>query len=354
VTGVVVKTRLSARKDFDVNRLATVARTATALSVALGFGLDSIAAHSQTGGASSSAAAVDPSAPFPPPDAFLGPRREPVFTAQVLLDRLRFSPGAIDGRRGDNTSRAVRAFQRERGLPVNGRIDDALLAALRAASPSPVLARYRIAEEDVAGPFASAIPDGLAEQAELESLAYTGPVELLAERFHMTRALLRDLNPGVDFAKPGSEILVAAAREDGLQGRVAKIEVDKAAGEVRAFDGEEKLLASYPATIGSSSLPSPSGRTTVRAVAPDPAYYFDPARLSWGPDRRLEIAPGPNNPVGTAWIDLAKDGYGIHGTPEPRLIGKTASHGCVRLTNWDAEELAAAVESGVEVTFLDS
>lgn len=113
-----------------------------------------------------------------------------------------------------------------------------------------------------------------------------------------------------------------------------------------------KLLASYPATIGSDRFPSPSGSMEVRAIAAEPIYYFDPTGRDWGPDEKLTIAAGPNNPVGSTWIDLTKEGYGIHGTPEPRLIGKTASHGCVRLTNWDAAELSRAVDKGTEVIFV--
>jgi lipoprotein-anchoring transpeptidase ErfK/SrfK len=132
----------------------------------------------------------------------------------------------------------------------------------------------------------------------------------------------------------------------------SEIEVDKAASALRAFTADGTLVATYPATIGSNTFPSPSGEMEVRAVAPAPTYHFDPEGRSWGPDEKLTIAAGPNNPVGGTWIDLTKEGYGIHGTPEPRLIGKTSSHGCVRLTNWDAEELAKAVSPGTKVEFV--
>ena len=127
--------------------------------------------------------------------------------------------------------------------------------------------------------------------------------------------------------------------------------MDKGRSEVRAFDAAGTLLATYPGTIGSDRFPSPDGSMEVRAVAPAPTYYFDPSGRDWGPGKRLTIAAGPNNPVGGTWIDLTKEGYGIHGSPDPRLIGKTASHGCVRLTNWDAAELGRAVEQGTTVTF---
>jgi lipoprotein-anchoring transpeptidase ErfK/SrfK len=287
-----------------------------------------------------------------PPGLFSKARTQQMLTVQVLLDRARFSPGVIDGLPGSNTARAISAFRQANGLPAGGGIDAALLKALSSASAQPVLTRYAIAPADVSGPFAESIPAKLEEKAELDRLAYTSPVELFAEKFHTSEALLRALNPGADFSKAGTEITVPAVRSGGIGGEVARIQVDKGQNTVRAYDSAGKLLASYPATVGSAQLPTPSGTTEVRAVAPDPAYYFDPEKLSWGPDRKLKIAPGPNNPVGGTWIDLAKPTYGIHGSPDPGLIGKTASHGCVRLTNWDAEELAKAVKPGTVVEFV--
>ena len=278
-------------------------------------------------------------------------RDRQVLAVQVLLDRARFSPGVIDGRNGGNTARAIRAFEQASDLPADGLIDGELIRRLEAASPGPVLQRYVIAPADVEGPFVAAIPDKLEDKAALDRLAYTGPVELLAERFHASEALLRTLNPGADFTRAGMEIVVPAVRVGDLGAEVVRIEVSKSERSVRAFDAAGKLMASYPATVGSGQLPSPSGVTEVRAVAPDAAYYFDPEKMSWGPDRKLKIAAGPNNPVGGTWIDLAKPTYGIHGSPDPALIGKTSSHGCVRLTNWDAEELAKAVKPGTKVEF---
>lgn len=179
--------------------------------------------------------------------------------------------------------------------------------------------------------------------AKLDHLGFESAAEALAEKFHMDRRFLEALNPGVDFAMAGTKIVVIAGRGAEPIGAVARIEVDKKAATLRAFDDRGALLASFPATIGSGDFPSPSGAMEVRAVAPEPKYYFDPEGRNWGPDERLTIAAVPNNPVGGTWIDLTKEGYGIHGTPDPRLIGKTASHGCVRLTNWDAAALAKAV-----------
>lgn len=273
-----------------------------------------------------------------------------VLAVQVLLDRARHSPGVIDGRSGGNTARAIRAFQMSAGLPVDGRISADLLQRLRTNDPQPLLIRHRLTEEDVAGPFVE-IPEGFTAQAELEKLAYSSAPEKLAERFHMAQSFLRALNPNTGFTA-GEEIWVVSPGQDKLEAKVARIEVDKAASALRAYTAEGTLVATYPATIGSSDFPSPSGSMEVRAIAPVPAYYFNPEGREWGPNKNLTIAPGPNNPVGSTWIDLTHDGYGIHGTPDPRLIGKTASHGCVRLTNWDAEELATAVAKGTKVEFV--
>jgi lipoprotein-anchoring transpeptidase ErfK/SrfK len=187
-------------------------------------------------------------------------------------------------------------------------------------------------------------------QASLKHLGFETAAEALAEKFHMSQAFLKQLNPEATFAV-GETIKVVRPGNNELGSKVARIEVDKGRSEVRAFDRSGKLLASYPGTIGSDRFPSPDGSMEVRAVAPAPTYYFDPAGREWGPGKRLTIAAGPNNPVGGTWIDLSKEGYGIHGSPDPRLIGKTASHGCVRLTNWDAAELGGAVEKGTTVTF---
>jgi len=277
------------------------------------------------------------------------PSPDVVLEAQILLDRQHHSPGVIDGRLGSNTSRAVAAFKDAAGLPVNGKLDAEAMARLRSSSDEPLLADYIIADGDVSGLVD--VGDGMEAQASLDHLGFETVAEALAERFHMSQAFLRRLNPEATFVA-GETIKVVRPGKDELGTKVGRIEVDKGASEVRAYDKAGHLLASYPGTIGSDTFPSPSGTMEVRTVAPAPTYYFDPSGREWGPDKRLTIAAGPNNPVGSTWIDLTKEGYGIHGSPDPRLIGKTASHGCVRLTNWDAAELGSAVEQGAAVTFL--
>lgn len=284
-------------------------------------------------------------------DLFSGSRSADVLLVQTLLDRSHHSPGVIDGIMGGNTVRAIRAFEKANDMPVDGKIDRGLIRALVDRHGGDVLQRYTISEDDANGPFRS-VPESMVAKAKLERLSYEAPAELLAEKFHMARSFLEALNPGVDFGKAGTEITVIVAGKEKLKGEVAKVEVDKAKSEVRALSSDGTLLATYPATVGSDTFPSPNGDMEVRAIAPEPTYHFDPSGRSWGPDRALTIAAGPNNPVGSTWIDLTKEGYGIHGTPDPRLIGKTSSHGCVRLTNWDATELAEAVSQGTSVVFV--
>jgi lipoprotein-anchoring transpeptidase ErfK/SrfK len=280
-------------------------------------------------------------------------RRDMLIRAQVLLDRAHFSPGVIDGQDGENVRNAIAAYERANSLPEDGALDPDVWAKLT-ADTGPILVDYTITEADVAGPYASEIPKDYAEMAKLDRLDFTSPLEALAERFHMDVALLQALNPGADFGVAGTRIVVAYPARADLPAKVDTVEVDKGRKQVRAYDAAHKLLAAYPATVGSADLPTPSGEWAVRAIAPAPTWTYDPGRLNFG-DRRagkLTIKAGPNNPVGAVWIDLTKDTYGIHGSAEPRMVGKAASHGCVRLTNWDAIQLSKAVEKGTKVIFL--
>jgi lipoprotein-anchoring transpeptidase ErfK/SrfK len=292
------------------------------------------------------AAAFDPTATTPEA------KKAYLTRAQVLLDRAHFSPGVIDGQEGNNLTLAISAFQEAHRLTVDGKLSPATWDAL-AADANPALTDYVITAEDVAGPFTPDIPkDDYEAMAKLPALGYGTPLEALAEKFHMDEPLLQALNPGVDFSQAGTTIIVAALGPDGLDGKVTRIEIDNAKGVLKAYADGDKLLAVYPATVGSTERPAPVGEWAVNTVAPRPTYTYDPTRLTFGkPTGKLTIKAGPNNPVGSTWIDLTKDTYGIHGTPDPRLVNKRASHGCVRLTNWDAAELGAAVQKGAKVVF---
>ncbi|WP_029029583.1 L,D-transpeptidase family protein [Salinarimonas rosea] len=284
-----------------------------------------------------------------------GERSPLILRLQVLLDRADVSPGVIDGYLGENVSKALEAYARREGLAADAPLAPRVVEALIAGDGEPVLSTYAITEEDVAGPFVDEIPDDYAELAEMEHLAYRGPQEMLAERFHMDQDLLAAMNPDADFSRAGTEILVAQPGAPMQEASIARIEVSRSDGALRALDSDGNLVLFHPATVGSAQTPSPSGTHEVTAVATDPVYYYRPdVNFQQGDhDEPLEIPPGPNNPVGSVWIDLSEPTYGIHGTPTPAEIDKVYSHGCVRLTNWDAEELADLVETGTTVAFVE-
>ena len=289
-----------------------------------------------------------------PAAAQIGKKSSAEITAvQVFLDREGFSPGVIDGKTGSNVTKAIEAWQQATGETLDPNNTDDILERLRFTGGLPITT-YTITAADAAGPYVASIPEDYAHKAALPHLSFTSTTEMLGEKFHMDETYLRELNPGVDFTIPGTIIKVINPGEM-KKGKVTRIVADKYRKQVFAYDEAGTLIAAYPATIGSSDTPSPSGTVQVDRIAFDPGYTYNPKiNFKQGEnDQILTLQPGPNGPVGTVWIALSKPTYGIHGTPEPSKIGKTQSHGCVRLTNWDATELAKMVSVGTTVEFLD-
>ncbi|MDQ3617672.1 MAG: L,D-transpeptidase family protein [Pseudomonadota bacterium] len=269
--------------------------------------------------------------------------------AQVLLERAHFSPGVIDGQTGGNTRRALRAYQSAKGLPVTGEADAKTIESL-GGTDAPVLTRQSLSAEDVAGPFRET-PEGPEAMSKVDSLPYTSVEEKVAERFHVTPQWLRQRNPDVKLVA-GATLTVP--KLDGATDlpKPARVVVDESDKSLMLEDESGKVIAHFPVTTGSVQFPLPIGEWKVTAIATDPVWYFDPKLIAGSaPDaKKAEIPPGPNNPVGVVWIGLSKEHYGIHGTPDPTRIGKTASNGCVRMTNWSAMALAKVVGSGTPVT----
>lgn len=272
---------------------------------------------------------------------------------QVLLDRGGSSPGVIDGKNGSNVGKALAAWEQVNGETLDPNNMEDILERLRLSGGLP-FASYTITPADAAGPYVAAIPEDYSQKALLPGLNYTSVTEMLAERFHMDENYLKEINPGVDFTIPGTIVKVVNPGPPKT-GTVTRILADKARKQVFAYGENGELIAAYPASIGSADTPSPSGTVNVQRIAFNPGYTYNPKiNFQQGNNTKvLNIPPGPNGPVGTVWIALSKPTYGIHGTPEPSKIGKTQSHGCIRLTNWDATELGKMVKPGVTVEFVD-
>jgi len=324
--------------------------------------------------------------------------QRPVMQAQVVLERLGFGSGVIDGAMGASLTNAVKGFQESRGLAVTGELDDATRSALARWNNIPATRMVTIPESWGDIRFVP-VPDGAPQQAEMTHLGYESLVEKLAERFHTTPAVLAQLNPAARPAQasgtpspsptpsasvtavsapvfsPGQQLRVPNVGADRIVGSeienkdwldtlrslgvgtdqptAAKVVVDKSEGWLKVFDEGDKLVAMFTVTTGSEHDPLPIGDWEIKGVAYNPPFAYD-AELFWDvPDEvgSHQLPPGPNGPVGVVWIDLSKDHYGIHGTPSPETIGSAQSHGCVRLTNWDAARLAVMVSPGTAVVF---
>jgi lipoprotein-anchoring transpeptidase ErfK/SrfK len=269
---------------------------------------------------------------------------------QVLLDRAGANPGVIDGVSGENVSKAIQSYEEMQGLVPTGVLTTDLWQKLQ--SQDAVTKSYTIDPSDVEK-LVESVPDDYVEKSKMPWLGYTTGTEAIAEKFHMDKDFLALLNPGSSFGV-GETVIVT---DPGMQQKlvVTRIVADKINKRVVVYGDDGKPAIVYPATIGSDATPSPEGTHEVRTVAEFPTYSYNPdVNFRQGNNmEKLTIPPGPNGPVGSTWIDLTEPTYGIHGTPEPAQISKTSSHGCIRLTNWDAAELAKLVTPGVKVTFVD-
>ena len=348
------------------------------------------------------------------------PEQRPIMQAQVVLDRRGFGPGVIDGRMGMSTENAISGFQEANNLEVTGELDEPTRAALARWDNIPATRVVRIPEDWGSGEYRP-VPEEPAQQARLQRLGYESLDERLAERFHTTVEVLRQLNPGGRPAGSGADAALAEGGEHTAQGNaqaaaraatasptpsptgtggasqagftagqlvrvpniggdridpsavqdkgwqqtlaslgvgtdqpdVTRVVVDKSSGWLKAYDEGDRLVAMFTVTSGSSRDPLPLGTWGITGIARNPPFAYDPD-LFWDvPDSEEEqqLPPGPNGPVGVVWIDLTKEHYGIHGTNAPETIGRAQSHGCVRLTNWDAARLAEMVDTSTEVIF---
>jgi lipoprotein-anchoring transpeptidase ErfK/SrfK len=292
--------------------------------------------------------------------AVLSPDAQQMIAVQVALDRAGFSPGEIDGRDGPRTRLALAEFQRSSSLQPTGVVNQETLAAL--GSPAESLTTYTITQQDVAGPFIDAMPSDMMESATLQALAYTSVLEALAEKFHASPVLIKSLNPGAAWAAgdvitvPAVDpfVLPAKSEKSGADGKSAAVDlvISGAARSLAVRGADGKILMHAPVTIGSSRDPLPVGDWKVVGVSWNPTFNYNPD-LFWDADpahAKAKVPPGPNNPVGVVWVDINKEHFGLHGTPEPSTVGRTESHGCIRLTNWDATKLGRLVSVGTKVT----
>ena len=298
-----------------------------------------------------------------------------VLHVQVILDHLGFGPGVLDGRGGQSLVAALKGFQEAKGLPITGKADSQTMRALypyRAARPTVTVA---LTPEMLAGPFVNPLPKDPAKQAELPSLGYKTVMEKLGEMFHTTPAVIMALNSPSTRLSPGTKVVFPNAlptsrayasklkpdwiatltplNVDAKQPQADHIVVDKSDGVLRVLDKNDKLVAQFSATMGSSHDPLPLGTWKIYGSDYNPKFHFNPA-LFWDAKKGQQkemLPPGPNGPVGVVWMDLSKEHYGIHGTPNPETIGRAESHGCIRLTNWDAARLSMMIKPGIKAVF---
>jgi lipoprotein-anchoring transpeptidase ErfK/SrfK len=309
-----------------------------------------------------------PSAPKPPV------LDRSVLHVQVILDKLGFTPGVLDGKGGQSLVAALKGFQTANNLKATGEADAATLKALYPYRNWRPTVTVPITADLLAGPFVNPLPKDPLEQAKLPSIGYRTALEALSERFHTTMDTIIELNPPGTRLAVGSKIVFPNAvptsraydvkdatwlatlqslNVGAIQPKAKRIVVDKSESVLKVYDEKDKLVAQFPATMGSTHDPLPIGKWTIKGISYNPKFHYN-SKLFWdaeNKDEKAMLPPGPNGPVGVVWIDLSKPHYGIHGTPSPETISRAESHGCIRLTNWDAARLALMVKTGVPAVF---
>lgn len=277
---------------------------------------------------------------------------ERLVAVQLALARRGISSGSIDGVAGAQTRAALRVFQKSEGLPPSGEPDPQTLQRLGLGGAS--YGTYTVTAEDLAS--LTSVPRSWLEKSRKDRLGYESVLELVAERSHAHPRLIRGLNPDVDWSRiyAGKVVRVPALVPPDPKGKPAFVRISLSEKTLRVFDTRSNLLVHFPCSIAAKVEKRPQGVLRVARIAPQPNYRFDPDIFPESAEARrigkkLMIPPGPNNPVGTAWIGLDRPGYGIHGTPNPEEVGRTESHGCFRLANWNAELLVKLVWIGMPV-----
>jgi lipoprotein-anchoring transpeptidase ErfK/SrfK len=279
-----------------------------------------------------------------------------IVKAQIMLDRANLSPGEIDGQASARLEQAISAFTEAYGLPADTGWSRSFWRSLTSNVTGPVLVEYALTAADVRGPFIQ-LPAKIEDMHSFKVLGFANVREALAEKFHISEQLLAALNPDASFSDVGEKILVPNVLVPAVSGErkavAARVDVDKERQTVKVYSAKNELIAFFPASVGSDGKPSPSGTLKVTLIESDPSYHYNPKYQfkEVEKQRPFDLNPGPNNPLGTAWIALSKPSYGIHGTPEPSQVGLATSHGCVRLTNWDVQRLAGMLTRGVPVNF---
>ena len=279
-----------------------------------------------------------------------------LFEVQLALARAGISSGSFDGVMGSQTRGAIRAFQLREGLAETGTADAETKSRLLLVAPP--LTNYVVSSNDLAR--LQPLTTTWLGKSQQSALDYENILELVAERGHAHPALIKRLNPSVDWTNlaAGVELRIPHVTYPPPRAKAAFVLIHLAGKTLQAFDANTNLIAHFPCSIASRVEKRPVGELAVVVVAPNPNYTFDPEVFPESPEarqlgRKLILPPGPNNPVGVAWIGLDRPGYGIHGTPAPEQVGRTESHGCFRLANWNAEYLLKLVAPGTPIKVVE-